>query len=188
MGCIDPTPICVVPGEHFSMTIWAAQKRKVWKPITAATQAAPCQLTVTAHGMPSGWPLLVSDVKGMEQLDSKPDAIPYIGDVLDANTIALRDVSSLSFDTYQGGGTIAFPTPLDLSAYTGRVRVYDKEDGNILQTYTDSGHVVLDNTAKTVTVIFPSTSDPSLWGWYVVEIIDGNSEPYGLCRGPIHVD
>ncbi len=74
------------------------------KSITGATQANPCVLTVTGHGLATGRVIQVSSVVGMTQLNNNL----YTVTVLDANTISLDGVDSTGFAAYASGGSIAF--------------------------------------------------------------------------------
>lgn len=76
--------------------------RAVGKTITAATQANPCQLTVTGHGALTGGIVEVTGVGGMTQLNNKV----YTVTVIDADTVTLDGVDSTGFAAYTSGGSL----------------------------------------------------------------------------------
>lgn len=76
------------------------------KAITGATQANPCVLTVSGHGLSDGNRVLVEGVTGMTELNN----FIYRINVLSANTFELRylngdNVDSSGFTAYSSGGT-----------------------------------------------------------------------------------
>lgn len=77
------------------------------KNITAATQANPCQLTVTGHGYTTGQEVYVSGISGMTELNNRNFKIT----VVDTNNITLSymngsAVNSTGFGAYVSGGTV----------------------------------------------------------------------------------
>lgn len=78
----------------------------VGKAITAATQANPVKLTMTAHGMTTGQYLQVTSIVGMTQLNDKI----YKVTVVDANNVTLDGVDGTAFTAYTSGGTGTYGT------------------------------------------------------------------------------
>jgi hypothetical protein len=93
------------------------------KTITAATQANPVALTVTAHGYTTGDVVQINSVGGMTQLNNRLYAIT----VTDANTITLNAVDGTAFTAYTSGGSTtkgvfyALKTSVDIAAVTSGV-------------------------------------------------------------------
>lgn len=76
------------------------------KNITAATNANPCQLTISTHGYSTGQEIYISGVGGMTELNNRNFKVT----VVDANNITISymsgtAVNSSSFGTYTSGGT-----------------------------------------------------------------------------------
>ena len=71
------------------------------KSITAATQASPVALTVSAHGFETGDFVMITGVGGMTQLNDKLYKIA----VVNANTITLDGCNGTAFGAYTSGGT-----------------------------------------------------------------------------------
>lgn len=78
----------------------------VGKAITAATQANPVKLTMTAHGMTTGQYLQVTGIVGMTQLNDKI----YKVTVVDDNNVTLDGVDGTAFTAYTSGGTGTYGT------------------------------------------------------------------------------
>lgn len=71
--------------------------------ITAATQANPCVVTATAHGLSNGDTVTIANVSGMTQLNNRVFTVANAT----ANTIELSGVDSTAYDAYTSGGTVA---------------------------------------------------------------------------------
>lgn len=79
------------------------------KTITGASQASPCVVTATAHGLTTGDRIVIQDnaVGGMVQLNGNG----YQVTVLTANTVSLQDyngndIDSSGFDAWTSGGEL----------------------------------------------------------------------------------
>jgi hypothetical protein len=70
------------------------------KAITGATQASPCVVTATAHGLSNGEKVLIEDVGGMTQLNGNTYTVAGVT----ANTYQLFDVDSSAYGAYTSGG------------------------------------------------------------------------------------
>lgn len=70
--------------------------------ITAATQANPCQVTATAHGLLTGDKIFICNVAGMTQLNN----LFYTVTKVDDNNCTLNDVDSTAYGAYTSGGQI----------------------------------------------------------------------------------
>lgn len=90
------------------------------KAITAATQANPVALTVTAHGRTTGDPVQIDGVVGMTELNGDI----YVCTVVDVNTLTLNGVNGTAFAAYASGGTVvngtfyALKESVDIAAVT----------------------------------------------------------------------
>ena len=90
------------------------------KTITAATQANPVALTITAHGYTTGDVVRIDSVVGMTQLNGAMFALT----VVDANTVTLNAVNGTGFTAYTSGGTTTkgvfytLKTSVDIAAVT----------------------------------------------------------------------
>jgi len=71
--------------------------------ITAATQANPCVITSTSHGIANGQQVLISNVQGMTELNGNT----YTAANVTANTLELSGIDSTAFTAYLAGGSIS---------------------------------------------------------------------------------
>lgn len=144
---------CVQAGETWHPTIRWGTGSYTAKTISAITKATPAVITAVAHAVPNGWPVAVVGVQGMIQINAT--RYPPQGNdwhaaaVSDADTIALNDVSSAGFSTYDTGGALVYDTPKDLTGCTFALTIYDNPEhtGTPLATITP----VVEPTLKTIT-------------------------------------
>lgn len=172
----------IVQGETFIRTIRWETKPYVYKAISAISRAAPAVLTVPLHGAPAGWRVAVVSGNMTEIIAAHTP--PWPSDfnqatVLSVNSIELNDVNSTDFTAYTSGASLLYLTPKDLSGYTARMTVKTRVGGDVLAAYTSAdGDIVLDNTAKTITLTLPAT-DTAAYEWtrgvYDLELVSGAS-------------
>lgn len=165
-------------GVTFAPVLRWGQDKLIYKTISAATQAAPCMLTVTAHGLPEQWPAWIKGISGMEELNTvldengKPTAyyFPYVEDV---NTLELNSIDSTDFDALTGSGVLIYNEPVDLTGYTATMVFYDQDDfDTALLTLSSPAGVVLDTSAKTITPTITAAATAALtWDTAVYRLI-----------------
>jgi hypothetical protein len=147
----------LVRGTTFVRTLYLADAPIVYRPITGITNAAPVRITAVGHGLVTGLAAAVADVVGMTEINaahSPPRASDYRPvTVIDVDHIEFNDISSLGFGAYVSGGALQYYTPVDLTGALVTMNLRDEPGGNVLLALTSpAGGVVLDNTAKTVTI------------------------------------
>lgn len=76
------------------------------KSITAATQANPCQITATGHGLTTGDTVMITSVGGMTEINDKI----FTATVVDADNFTLDGIDSTAFTAYTSGGTATVGT------------------------------------------------------------------------------
>jgi hypothetical protein len=159
---------------------WAAPPL-IYKPITAiVVQGAPV-ITATAHGATDGAQVAVVGVKGMTDINATNWPLRAEdfrkATVKDADTIELNSVLATEFRPYISGGFVVYYTPVDLTGITATLTVRDKVGGTVLLVLdSHTGGVVLDNTAKTITLVFDAvTTALQLWkrGIYELNLVNG---------------
>src|SRR3546814_12267674 len=62
-------PLAIIAGATLRRRLRYSTDRRIYKPITSATRAAPCVPTVVSHGLPDGWPVLVTCASGFDELN-----------------------------------------------------------------------------------------------------------------------
>ena len=104
----DQTYVLEFGDQYMRVIKQGSQVLEASKVISGATNANPCELTVTAHGYATGDEVYVSDIVGAigNYLNTRNFKVVSTG----ANTITLKymdgsDVDSTSFGAYTSGGT-----------------------------------------------------------------------------------
>lgn len=126
----DSKDLPFVQGKTFNLVLQWETEPVVYKQITAISQTAPARLSVPGHGMPDGWRGVVTNVKGMTEINATANSLrerDYTpGTVIDAGTIDLNDVNAAGFKAYVSGGIWQYNTPVDITGYTARMAVKAK--------------------------------------------------------------
>jgi len=146
--------LTILQGKTFEFPLRWEISPVIYKPITAITQAAPCIVTATGHGVPDGWRVAIVSVKGMTQINaSNPpkDSEYVVAKVLTADTIELNTVNAAEYKAYTSGGYVQYNTPQDLTGYVARMSIKDKVGGTELMALdTTNLRILIDNTTKTI--------------------------------------
>ena len=175
--------IVIQQGRTFKLTLRWEIPPIIYKAITAMTQSAPLRITVPGHGVPDGWRVAVSGVKGMTELnvasDSPRDREYHQATVIDPNTVELNSVNASSFKQYIGGGYLQYNTPAPLDGFAARMSIKDKVGGTeLLLLTTENGRIVLDLAKRTITLIISSVDTTTIaWksGVYDLELVSGDT-------------
>lgn len=187
--------LTITKGDTFSAVRRWDDGTFTYKAITAITKAAPARITATSHAVPDGWPVAIVSVLGMTEINAEnsPPSDPDYHDAtaVDANTIDLNDVNSAGFSTYTSGGYVQYKTPEDLSGYTARMSIKDAVGGTeILSLTTENSRIVLDNTAKTITVTLSATVTAALTarrGVYDLEMVSSGGTVTKVWSGNVTI-
>jgi hypothetical protein len=170
--------LCICKGETFLRTVRWGVEPYVLKPITSISRGAPAVITVPAHGALDGWSVAVTGAKGMTEINARrypPLASDWSQATrVDASTIALNTVDSSAFSEHEANtGYLVYSTPVDLSGATGRFEVYDNPEmtGTPLLTLTTAPGILIDNTAKTITVQFETAALAWTEGYYKLAVV-----------------
>lgn len=76
------------------------------RPITAATNASPCVITVVGHGIVRHGAVRLAAIGGMLELNNRL----FVAEVVTPDTLRLVGVDSTNFGVYTTGGTMAAAT------------------------------------------------------------------------------
>jgi tRNA threonylcarbamoyladenosine modification (KEOPS) complex Pcc1 subunit len=141
----------IYQGSTFSETLRWESATKVYVPITNITKTAPMVVTATAHGAPPNWRTKISGVQGMKEANTA-DYVLVTG--VSANTLTYNSVNALNYTAYTSGGVLEYNQPVDLSQYTARMQIREKVSSTtvIKELTTQNSGIVIDNTAKTITL------------------------------------
>lgn len=196
MTCANET-ITIVKGKTFSRVYRWGALPIIYKAISAVTKTAPVVVTATGHGLVDGWPVAITNVGGMVELNavySPPAASDYAqATYVDANTISINSVNAAGYTTYTSGGYLQYYTPVDMNGYSARFQIRASIDatGTPLVALTSSAGITIDNTAKTITVTIAATATDDLSftnGVYELEMESGTGVVTRLVSGPVVVE
>ena len=143
----------VYQGSTFTPIFRWESARKIYKTITGITQAAPCIVTAVGHGVPDGWRVKVTNAGGMTQINST--SAYKIATLKTVDTIEFNDINSVGYTAYTTGGILEYNEPVSLAGYTARMQVRGKlsDTATIADLTTANGKIILDNTAKTISIL-----------------------------------
>jgi hypothetical protein len=187
--------ISIRQGGTFSLVLRWEAPPIVYKPITAITQSAPVRLTVPSHGVPTGWRVAVTNVKGMTEINasanSVKDADYHPATVVDSNTVEINEINAAGYKAYISGGQLQYNTPVDLSGYSARMSIKDKIGGTELFSLTVlNGRITLDTTLKTISLTISATDTQAVtWkkGVYDLEMVSGTGVVTPILTGKVVV-
>ena len=147
----------VYQGSTFKLVLRWESSTKAYIPITNITKAAPVVITAPGHGIPLGWRAKVTNVSGMKEINNI-DYTLVTGTTTD--TVTMNSVNSIGYTTYTSGGILEYNMPVSLSGYTARMQIREKitSDTVIYELTTTNGGIVLDDTAKTITLVIPDSA------------------------------
>lgn len=161
-------------GSTFSEVLRWESSKKVYKPITGITAAAPCVVTSTAHGVPEGWRVKITNAGGMKEINSADTY--HIATVASANTIELNNINSIGYTAYTSGGVLEYNEPVSLVGYTARMQLREKLDSAtfIKELTTENGGILVDTVNSKIT-IYITAADTTLFTFssvvYSLELI-----------------
>lgn len=149
----------IVVGANFQRVIRWETTPVVYIPISNITQVAgPVVTTSVVHGVPPGWPVAVSGVVGMTQINAL--RTPPKGDdwhkayVQNTTMIQLNDVDASAYQPYVSGGFLQYNTPALAAGMTAVLNIMSAYGSTpIFTTSSVSGDIVLDAVTNfTITI------------------------------------
>lgn len=147
----------IYQGSTFKQIVRWESSERAYANITGITKAAPCVITAPGHGVPAGWRFIVTDVGGMKEIND-PDTY-LIANSVTTDTITVSGLNAASYSAYTTGGIITYNVPNNLSA-TARMQIREKITSSTIldELTTENGKIVIDNNAKTITLLINATS------------------------------
>lgn len=178
----------VYQGATFKEVLRWESSKKVYKQITNVTQAAPCVVTSTAHGVPDGWRVKITNVGGMTELNSVETYLQATK--LTADTIELNTINAIGYKAYTTGGVIEYNEPVSLVGYTARMQIREKIDSTTIideLTNANSG-IVIDETNNKIE-LYINALDTALYTFtsavYSLELISPTLDVIPLANGTL---
>jgi hypothetical protein len=170
-----------------------------YRAISAISKSAPVVITSTGHGIPNGWWVTVTSVKGMTQINTRNtpprDADYQQATVVDNNTVVLNKINSLEYSTYTSGGVIQFNAPVDLTGFSARMAIRARRgDTDVIDMITstdprlgDTG-IVIDTLDKIINLKLAATvTDDYTFksAVYDLEMVSSGGDVYRILEGSI---
>jgi hypothetical protein len=178
----------VYQGSTFNEVLRWESSKKVYKPITNITQAAPALVTSTGHAIPDGWRAKITNVGGMTDINSTENY--QTATVIDANTIEFNAVNSLGYKAYTTGGVLEYNEPVDLTGYTARMQIREKLDSTtiIKELTTENAGIVIDTATNKIN-LFISAADTAAFTFssavYSLELVSSTNVVSPLINGTL---
>jgi hypothetical protein len=167
-------------GSTFEEMYRWESETKVYVPIESVSKSAPCVITTTQpHGLPQGWRFRVVGAGGIKELNSVGDSF-YLATDVTADTITINQTNSLQYAAYTSGGVVEYNQPVPLNNYSARMQIRETvESSEVLYSGTSTlgGHLLFDNTAKTILIRIPAEVTAAFsftTAVYSIELYDPN--------------
>jgi len=140
----------IYQGSTFKEVLRWASSTIVYKPITNITKDAPAIITAVGHGVPVGWPIKVTNVVGMKEINSDTATLVVSGTTTD--TLTINALNSLSYTTYISGGIVSYYEPINLTGFTARMQIRSKLEDTVVihELTTENAGILIDNVEKTI--------------------------------------
>lgn len=179
----------IYQGSTFGEVLRWETPTKVYKNITAITQAAPVVITTsTPHGMPTGWRAKLTNILGMTELNSSETYYNITN--LTSTTFSINAINAVGYKPYISGGIVEYNDPVNIEGFTARMQVRPNITSTVVlaDLSTANGGIVMDNTEKTITL---NISDSVTAGFefntavYSLEIISPDGQVTPFCGGTL---
>lgn len=187
--------LIIYQGKTFAQVLRWEAPPIIYKVITGITQGAPVKVTAVGHGVPPGWRVAVTGVKGMTDINAEPNNVrdnDYTpATVIDVDNVELNEINATSFKPYLSGGVLQYNTPVDMGGFTARMSIKDKIGGTELLSLTTANNgIIIDNTNKKITLSITATNTAALtWkkGVYDLELVSASGVVTALIAGSVTV-
>ena len=175
-------------GSTFSEVIRWESSTKVYKNITNVTQAAPCVVTATSHGLSNGWRVKITNVGGMTDINSTEN-YNVVSNVT-ANSFELNSVNSVGYKAYTTGGILEYNQPVSLTGYTARMQLRTSIDSTTtIDEYTTvNGKIQLDIANSAITILVDAVTTAAYTfssAVYSLEMVSGTGVVSQIATGTI---
>ena len=173
--------LTIQQGRTFSLAIRWESPPIVYRPITAIAHTAPARLTVPTHGVPDGWRVAITNVKGMTEINAEANKLTsrdyHQATVVDANTLDINDINAAGYKAYTSGGYIQYGTPVDLTGFEARMAIKNRVGGTTLcMLTTEFGGITIDAAARIITLNISAVDTAAMTfttGVYDLEMVSG---------------
>lgn len=148
----------IYQGSTFKELFRWESSTKAYAPITGITKAAPMVITSTAHSIPAGWRVKITNVVGMADINSSDTY--QVASSVTTNTLTFSAVNSLGYKDYTSGGVLEYNTPTSLVGATARMQIRPTLDSDtIIDTLTtENGKIIVNDSTKTISILVDATT------------------------------
>lgn len=166
----------------------------IYKDISAITQDAPARVTAASHGVPDGWRVAITNARGMVQINARntpPKESDFVkATVVDGDNLDLNSVNAQGYSAYTGNGLLRYYTPVGLSGFTARMKIKRTltSAAAYIELTTVNGRIVLDDSAKTITLLVSAVDTAALdftTAVYDLELVSGSGVVTRLVEGEV---
>jgi len=181
----------VYQGTTFTEVLRWEGDSKVYIPITNITKSAPILIeTSVDHLLPESWRVKVTNVLGMLEINSTD--VYHNPHVVSTTSIELNKINALAFKDYVSGGVLEYNEPVDLTGFTARMQLRSKisDEVVILELTTENGGILIDNVAKTISIVIDAVATALLdfsTAVYSLELVKA-AEVTSFIRGNISLE
>ena len=166
----------IYQGATFREVLRWESSTKVYKAISGMTKAAPLVISAVGHGVPVGWRFKTTNIVGMTEMNSSDTY--YVATDVTTDTITVNAINALGYKDYVSGGVVEYNAPVDLAGFTARMQIRGKltDAEYILELTTENGGIIIDNTAKTISVVITAAQTALLSfasAVYSMELVNG---------------
>lgn len=168
----------IYQGNTFRETLRQGTSLKGYANVTGITKTAPVQIIAPGATLPAGWRFQVTNVAGMKEINCTEDSY-YTATTVSAGTITVNAVNAAGYSTYTSGGVVSWAVPKSLAGVTARMQIRSKitDDTVIKELTTANGGILIDDTAKTITIYMSATDTAALSfssAVYSLELVEGS--------------
>lgn len=192
MSCGVEVPLRIIPGKTFTKVFRWGQTRKIYKPILAATQAAPCVLHVIGHGLKEGWAYQIAGARGMPEINATAKNYRRAV-VVDVDHVEINELDAHELGAYvASSGMLSYNEPVDLTGYTARMQIRRsaKAETFVVELTTANSRIVIDPVECILTLTLPADVTEDLLEMeavYDLEVIAPDTTVRLLAYGPVSI-
>lgn len=181
----------IYQGSTFKQVLRWESETKTYASIAGISKSAPVQITLVNPNTlpPVGWRARVTNAAGMREINMPEDSYQLVSNI-ENGIVEFNQINSISYSTYTGSGILEYNTPVSLAGYTARmqIRLRLQDAVPVLSLTTENGGIVLDDVAKTITVVISAEQTATLnfsQAVYDLEFISSGGEVNRFAEGNI---
>jgi hypothetical protein len=180
-------------GATWKLPIMWESTRLIYKPISAIANTSPIRVTAVGHGVPDGWKVAVTNVKGPTAINSTANPPRDIDfkpvNVASVDILEFNKINAAAWPSYVSGGQVVYYEPASLTDLQARMQIKNKVGGAVLhEMSTADGGITIDSVnSRIVLSIDADVSSGFTWkrGVYDLEVFDTSGVVTPLLYGTV---